>query len=438
MAKHEQATYPQRPRAISRWSIKPIPPGNSITIWPTTESRIPVHTNTSEQSGSISAVSAEFPSSSTRPPPSSSPGQTYPGYQPPASPQPQYSPYGQAPTGVADQQSSGQAYQHPSYQASGDQTRGFDDYSRGGENDRGYSGDRGLRGRFDQYRDEGRRLGQELSAIGNVVSGGVGQKFQQYQGKYSGGTDQYGRPYNQPRPVMTCQILRSSTKWSNGTPLEHSIQNAYIDVIRNSQHFVYIENQFFITATGDQQKPVKNLIGQAIVERILRAARNGEKYKVIVVIPAVPAFAGDLRDDGSLGTRAIMEFQYFSINRGGHSIMEKIAQAGYNPLDYIRFYNLRSYDRINRDRTMQQAEQQSGVRYEDARKQHDDVVGAGYGPYGEQTGASQSSQAPQYQQYQAAAQNIPGTGRWDSVSECYMLGGRIFSLSHGMGHQMLS
>lgn len=223
---------------------------------------------------------------------------------------------------------------------------------------------------------------------------------------------------------MTCQILRSSTKWSNGTLLEHSIQNAYIDVIRNSQHFVYIENQFFITATGDQQKPVKNLIGQALVERILRAARNGEKYKVIVVIPAVPAFAGDLRDDGSLGTRAIMEFQYFSINRGGHSIMEKIAQAGYNPLDYIRFYNLRSYDRINRDRTMQQAEQQSGVRYEDARKQHDDVVGAGYGPYGEQTGVSQSNQAPQYQQYQAAAHNVPGTGRWDSVSECYMLGGQ--------------
>lgn len=223
---------------------------------------------------------------------------------------------------------------------------------------------------------------------------------------------------------MTCQILRSSTKWSNGTPLEHSIQNAYIDVIRNSQHFVYIENQFFITATGDQQKPVKNLIGQALVERILRAARNREKYKVIVVIPAVPAFAGDLRDDASLGTRAIMEFQYFSINRGGHSIMEKIAQAGFNPLDYIRFYNLRSYDRINRDRTMQQAEQQSGVSYEDARKQHDDKVGAGYGAYGEQTGVLPSGQAPQYQQYQAAAQQLPGSGRWDSVSECYMLGGQ--------------
>ena len=49
------------------------------------------------------------------------------------------------------------------------------------------------------------------------------------------------------------------------------------------------------------------MIGAAIVERILRAARAGEKYKMFVVMPAVPAFAGDLKDDASLGTRAIME-----------------------------------------------------------------------------------------------------------------------------------
>ena len=70
---------------------------------------------------------------------------------------------------------------------------------------------------------------------------------------------------------------------------------------------MYIENQFFITATGDQQKPIKNKIGAAIVERIVRAARNGEKYKMIILIPSVPAFAGDLKLDEALGTRAIME-----------------------------------------------------------------------------------------------------------------------------------
>lgn len=280
-----------------------------------------------------------------------------------------------------------------------------------------------MKGRFNEYRQQGKMLGQDLTSLGNMVSGGLNTKINQYQNRFFGPTDKYGQPLSQPRGPMTCQILRSCTKWSNGTATEHSIQNAYIDVIEKSQHFVYIENQFFITATGDKQKPVKNLIGKALVDRILRAARNGEKYKVVVVIPAVPGFAGDLRDDDSLGTRAIMEFQYFSINRGGNSILELIAQAGYNPMEYIRFYNLRNYDRINFSNTMTQVEQQSGVRYEDARKQHDDMVGAGWAPQGEGTGARPGVPGGQYQQYQQAAPGPGSASRWDSVAECYMLGG---------------
>ncbi len=70
--------------------------------------------------------------------------------------------------------------------------------------------------------------------------------------------------------------------------------------------------QFFITATSDKQHPVKNKIGAAIVDRILRAHNNSEDFHVIVIMPAVPAFAGDLKSDGALGTRAIMEFQCVS------------------------------------------------------------------------------------------------------------------------------
>lgn len=112
-------------------------------------------------------------------------------------------------------------------------------------------------------------------------------------------------------------------------------------------------------------------MGAAIVERIVRAARNGEKYKMIVMMPAVPAFAGDLKNDDALGTRAIMEFQYNSINRGGHSIYEEIAKAGFNPMDYIRFYNLRSYDRINVSGVMRAAEQGAGVSYQEASEGYD-------------------------------------------------------------------
>jgi phospholipase D1/2 len=41
------------------------------------------------------------------------------------------------------------------------------------------------------------------------------------------------------------QIIRSSGDWSSGILTEQSIQNAYCEIIRNAQHLVYIENQFF-------------------------------------------------------------------------------------------------------------------------------------------------------------------------------------------------
>ncbi|KAK4631613.1 Phospholipase D1 [Fulvia fulva] len=220
------------------------------------------------------------------------------------------------------------------------------------------------------------------------------------------------------------QITRSCAKWSHGVALEHSIANAYIDIIGRSEHFVYMENQFFITATGDQQSPIKNRVGAAIVERALRAARNNEDWHIIINIPAVPAFAGDLKADDSLGTRAIMEFQYFSINRGGHSIMECIAQEGVDPMQYVRFYNLRSYDRINISAAMANVEQKAGVSYDEARMGHDQQYGREYGEAGPQ------GQPDAYNRYQEAAHQAYGdspselaSGRWDSVAECYMLNG---------------
>ncbi|KAK3680162.1 hypothetical protein LTR78_000539 [Recurvomyces mirabilis] len=237
-----------------------------------------------------------------------------------------------------------------------------------------------------------------------------------------------------PGPLggVEVQLMRSCTKWSHGVPLEHSIANAYIETIRNSKHFVYIENQFFITATSDKQKPVQNRIGAAMVERVVRAARNNEQYHMIVNIPSVPGFAGDLKDDGSLGTRAIMEFQYNSINRGGHSILEAIAAQGVNPMQYLRFYNLRNYDRINASGTMAQVEQKAGVDYDDARRGHDQKYGqlVDAQHYGQEY-ADQGGNANAFDRYQQAAQEVRHEGgaselsrsSWDSVAQCYMLGG---------------
>lgn len=388
---NQQSAGVYQPYNSTTASTNPPPPSQSPLGHQSQSTQSPSH-DTSQ----YSYTGNSFPPPPPGPPPAQSTTST--SYQP-------YQPY------QPGQQQEQKPYfpPPPGQEASHSSTRGIDDYQHEGDRERGSL--------------VPRRFREDLNQYGSSLRGQLAGQIHQYQDRLT----TYGRPASsQGRGNMSCQIVRSCAKWSNGSQLEHSIADAYCAIIRNSEHFVYIENQFFITATGDSQRPVKNQIGAAIVERILRAARAGQKYKIIVVIPSVPCFAGDLRDDETLGTRAIMEFQYNSINRGGHSIMEMIAKEGFNPMEYIRFYNLRNYDRINNGSMMAAAEQQSGVNYEDARRQYD-VNTAGPGGYAPSTTRSAFDTTVPFQKYQQAAHKVQGShassNRWDSVSECYMLGG---------------
>ncbi len=167
------------------------------------------------------------------------------------------------------------------------------------------------------------------------------------------------------RGTVSAQLVRSSADWSMGIkPAEHSIQNAYCELIRNAQHYVYIENQFFITATSEnEQNAVHNQIGAAMVDAIVRAGKEGRNFKIIVVIPAVPGFAGDLRESAAAGTRAIMDYQFKSMCRGEDSIYERVKAQGVDPTKHIFFFNLRSYDRMNVTPTLKKKQEDSGMTY---------------------------------------------------------------------------
>ncbi|KAI9807410.1 MAG: hypothetical protein M1833_000155 [Piccolia ochrophora] len=180
--------------------------------------------------------------------------------------------------------------------------------------------------------------------------------------------------------TVKAQIVRSSADWSSGILTEHSIQNAYIELISNAQHYVYIENQFFITATGDEQAPVQNTIGKAIVDACVRAGKENRKFRVIIVIPTIPGFAGDLRSDAATGTRAIMDYQYKSIHRGEKSIFAQIAAQGVDPKNHVFLFNLRSFDRLNKTEAMKRQEELSGVRYQDVqRAEAEEIMGSTVG-----------------------------------------------------------
>ena len=73
-----------------------------------------------------------------------------------------------------------------------------------------------------------------------------------------------------------CQMVRSAGAWSIGcspTSTEPSIQVAYIELISNAKHYIYIENQFFISSYANPSV-VKNEIVHAMALRILKAYQN--------------------------------------------------------------------------------------------------------------------------------------------------------------------
>lgn len=147
----------------------------------------------------------------------------------------------------------------------------------------------------------------------------------------------------------TCevQILRSASEWSLGiTHTEHSIMNAYCKMIEESEHFVYMENQFFITSTETMNTKIINKIGDAIVERAIRADRNNESWKCVIVIPLMPGFQNTVDEPEGTSVRLIMQCQFRSICRGDDSIFGRLRIAGIDPEEFITFNSLRSWGKI--------------------------------------------------------------------------------------------
>ncbi|XP_037594965.1 phospholipase D1 isoform X3 [Cebus imitator] len=139
------------------------------------------------------------------------------------------------------------------------------------------------------------------------------------------------------------QLLRSAADWSAGIKYhEESIHAAYVYVIENSKHYIYIENQFFISCADD--KVVFNKVGDAIAQRILKAHRENKRFRVYVVIPLLPGFEGDISTGGGNALQAIMHFNYRTMCRGENSILGQLkAELGNQWINYISFCGLRTH-----------------------------------------------------------------------------------------------
>ncbi|XP_026841191.1 phospholipase D2 isoform X1 [Drosophila persimilis] len=156
---------------------------------------------------------------------------------------------------------------------------------------------------------------------------------------------------------VTCQLLRSVSAWSCGfieaDLVEQSIHDAYIQTITKAQHYVYIENQFFITMQLGMGVPgaynnVRNQIGETLFKRIVRAHKERKPFRVYVIMPLLPGFEGDVGGSTGIAVRAITHWNYASISRGRTAILTRLQEAGVSePHNYISFHSLRNHSFLN-------------------------------------------------------------------------------------------
>ena len=154
------------------------------------------------------------------------------------------------------------------------------------------------------------------------------------------------------------QALRSVSPWSIGkTITEHSILEGYYKLIDSAKHYIYIENQFFVTKSYSEEERknsglnlnrlVENEIGLHIRSRIERAYEEKSNFKVFICIPLLPGFSGTPGESSTMN--CILKHTYQSIARNkGMSLLELLRKKmGDDVNKYIYFFSLRNHGVIH-------------------------------------------------------------------------------------------
>uniref|UniRef100_A0A1I8I6I0 Phospholipase n=1 Tax=Macrostomum lignano TaxID=282301 RepID=A0A1I8I6I0_9PLAT len=156
-----------------------------------------------------------------------------------------------------------------------------------------------------------------------------------------------------PKFANRVTVLRSLGMWSGGIEEpETSILQAMCHAIDTAEHYVYIENQFFIScpdeSLGRSKWPVQNPIASRLVDRIIRAHSEGRPFRAYLVLPLLPQFEGDISESGSSGEsiKKIMHHTYECLCRSEHSVMSRLLLAGIPIEDYLSVCSMRTWGQL--------------------------------------------------------------------------------------------
>ncbi|GKV50059.1 hypothetical protein SLEP1_g56775 [Rubroshorea leprosula] len=143
-------------------------------------------------------------------------------------------------------------------------------------------------------------------------------------------------------PVDPGDAYAKNLVCSKGLVMDVSIQTAYIQAIRSAQHFIYIENQYFIGSSyawaSNRNAGADNLIPMELALKITSKIEADDRFAVYVVIPMWPE--GNPEDKTTqkilLWQSQTMRMMYDIIGRK----LQEMGRQDAHPLDYLNFYCL--------------------------------------------------------------------------------------------------
>ncbi|KAK0581479.1 hypothetical protein LWI29_014224 [Acer saccharum] len=133
--------------------------------------------------------------------------------------------------------------------------------------------------------------------------------------------------------------------------IDMSIHTAYVKAIRSAQHYIYIENQYFIGSSYNwgsyKDLGANNLIPMEIALKIAEKIRANERFAAYIVIPMWPEGV-----PSGAATQRILFWQKQTMQMMYETIYKALVEVGledaFSPQDYLNFFCLGNREVVDR------------------------------------------------------------------------------------------
>ncbi|KAK3022839.1 hypothetical protein RJ639_046659 [Escallonia herrerae] len=134
--------------------------------------------------------------------------------------------------------------------------------------------------------------------------------------------------------------------------IDMSIHTAYVTAIRAAQHYIYIENQYFIGSSynwgSHKDLGANNLIPMEIALKIAAKIKSHERFAAYIVVPMWPE-----GNPTGAATQRILFWQHKTMQMMYETIYKALVEVGleaaFLPQDYLNFYCLGNREAISTD-----------------------------------------------------------------------------------------